>query len=103
MTKPLKFVVYELHVTLMREDWTDVNNLGALKPTDTVVDSRVVSDSEDRICIGGYGKDGKYYQFDSSSAWNVAWFFEEDFDLHGLWIESYEVKIPMGVVKKYVD
>lgn len=103
MNKPLKFVVYELHGTQMKEDWTDMKDIGALKPTDVVIDRGVVSDSEDHICIGGLGKDGKYYQYDSSSAWWAAAFFEEGFDLHGLWIESYEVNIPMDVVKQYVD
>jgi len=97
----LKFYIYELKLTVMQEDWTDKVAPGALKPTVTVLDSVIVNDLSDNLCIGGYGKDDKYYQFDSHEAYYAADYFSQKFDAHGLFTEYYTVEIPTKDLEKY--
>ena len=97
----LKFYVYELKLTGMQEDWTDKIDPGALKPVVVVIDTVVVNDTSDNLCIGGYGKDEKYYQYDSQEAYYANDYFSQNFETHGLFVERFAVEIPLNVLEKY--
>lgn len=97
----LKFYVYELKLNAMQEDWSDKTSPGVLKPTATTVSQVVVNYPSHNLCIGGHGKDGKYYQYDSYEAYHSYGYFKKDFDTHGLWVESYPVEIPLKDLEKY--
>lgn len=90
----LNFWVYQLMRADMVEDWYDPINPGQLKSTPIVVAQVVVDDPGDRICIGGQGKDGKYYQFDSYEAYHSHSYFSDKFEQHGLYTACHEIFIP---------
>lgn len=90
----LEFYVYELKGTVFEEDWFGKITPGILKPTVKVIKTVVVDDPSDTLCINGYGKDGKHYQFDSDEAYCAASYFSREFEKHGLFIETYKVSIP---------
>jgi hypothetical protein len=56
-----------------------------------VLDENIVENRSDKLCIGGYGNDGKYHQFDSYESALPGPYFDS---LNvGLKIVSTEVKI----------
>lgn len=97
----LKFYVYELKLTTMEEDWHDAKHPGILKPFTKIVNQVILDDPSDNLCIGGYGKDGNYYQFDSYEAFYSFEYFDENFEKHGLFVESYAVQIPYTELAKF--
>lgn len=95
----LEFWIYRLCKTEMVEDWSNVGEPGKPTPAIRVVNEVLVDDPSDNICIGGHGKDGKYYQFDSYEAYNSFEYFRRDFDKHGLWVESQKVSVDRSALK----
>lgn len=96
MTKPMKFVVYELHGPLKNDEGVDLGVDGIL--------ARVVrTDDEEKVCLGGEGKDGVYYYYDSSipTVRTISYHFKQEFNKHGLWVDTYEMEIPMSAVSQY--
>ena len=93
MDKDLEFWVYYLTMTEMQEDWADPTDPGCLKPAEVVKATVVLNDPSDNLCIGAYGKDGKFYQFDSYEGYHSHDFFQKDFDLHGLQVKTRHVKV----------
>lgn len=88
----MEFKVYMLYKHEMQPDWSDVSDPGVLRATKTCIDKVVVNSCFDKMCIGGYGSDGKYWQFDSEEAhYSYGWFIQ-NFNQHGLWLESMTVK-----------
>ena len=79
MDKDLEFWVYYLTMTEMQEDWVDPVDPGCLKPVEVVKAAVVLNDPADNLCIGAYGKDGKFYQFDSYEGYHSHEFFQKDF------------------------
>jgi hypothetical protein len=98
--KHIEFWVYQLKRDDMVEDWYDPIEPGKLKSTPIVVAQVVVNAPSDTICIGGYGKDGKFYQYDSYEAYHSHAYFEQNFDQHGLYTDCVKVRIPD--IAKYI-
>ena len=68
--------------------------------SDKVVSEVMANDTSDNICIGGIGNDGKHRQFDSYEAYHACAFFEQDFEKHGLYVESAALNIPDEMIDK---
>lgn len=96
----IDFWVYSLICKELVEDWGDLENPGTLKEIPVVKTTVVVNDPADRLFIGAYGKDGKFYQFDSYEAYYAHSFFAEDFDKHGLAIESKHFEVDTKHLKE---
>lgn len=97
----LSFWVYELHGEVIEPDWADKIDPGCMKLVRKCINRVVVDDCSDKLCIYGYGKDGKHYQYDSYEAYHSHDYFQKDFDKHGLIIECYKVEMPMSVVLQH--
>jgi len=95
----LSFWVYELLGEENYEDWADKSNPGTVKTHTVVLSTVVLDDCSDNLCIGGTGKDGKYYQYDSYEGWHAASFFAVDYTKHGLSINCYKAEVEMKDVK----
>lgn len=96
----LEFWIYELIGDVKFQDWTDIENPGAEKTTRTVLQRVVCNDPADKICIGAYGKDEGYYQYDSYEAYYAADYFARDFEIHGLEINMYKVSVDQIHLKR---
>lgn len=96
MNNSLKFVVYELHGPMKNDEGADLGVDGLL--------ARVVrTDAEEFVFLGGEGKDGVYYHYDSSmpTVRTITYHFKQEFHKHGLWVETYEMEIPLSAVSQY--
>lgn len=69
--------------------------------TKEVVDTVVLDQSSDDICIGGFGINGRYYQYDSYEGYNSHEFFSKHFDEHGLKVVSCSISIEREVLLKF--
>jgi hypothetical protein len=93
----MKFYLYTLTRLEKKMNWvTD-----AYEDTEVVVETKVLDDCSDNLCIGATGNNGKYYQFDSYEGWYAASFFEQEFHLHGLKVTSKEINIPAEILISY--
>jgi hypothetical protein len=97
----LKFTIYSLYRNEMQEDWSNIENPGVLVEKAVLKSRKVVDDPSDNICIGAYGTDKKYYQFDSCEAYHADGFFSKDFDKHALWIESTYYEVPDEIIQPF--
>ena len=100
MQDPIVFCVGELSGEVEYEDWFDPENPGVVKTRNEILCRVVYSNVGDNICIGGTGKDGKYYQFDSQESWYAESFFSENFEKHGLTYKSYMVKADLTKLER---
>lgn len=97
----LGFWVCELIGDTTYQDWTDIENPGVEKTIRTVLHRIVCNDPADKICIGAYGKDEKYLQYDSYEAYHAQGFFAENFETHGLEFRMTRVAVDMNDVKEF--
>lgn len=88
----MKFMVYRLWRNTMQTSWASGYEENEVVPE--LVDETVVDESSDNLCIGGFGNDGRYYQFDSHKGYHAYKYFEDSNPASGLWIESFQVNIP---------
>lgn len=96
----IDFWVYSLICKELVEDWSDLENPGTLKEMPVVKTTVVVNDPADKLCIGAYGKDGKFYQFDSYEAYYASDFFDQEFDKHGLVLETKHFEVETKYLKE---
>jgi hypothetical protein len=92
----LEFWVYTLWGKKKEYNWeTDCEEL-----VDTDLDSVVVNDPSDNLCIGGYRLDGKYLQYDSAEAWPADSYFrgKTNNEMH---VTSTKYVIPLKDLAKY--
>lgn len=95
MQNPLTFWIYSLCKDELQDDWNNIDHQGypAQKLVKVVKCERIVNDPADNLCVGSPGNDGKYYQFDTYEAYHADSYFRQDFDKHGLYIESRQVQV----------
>lgn len=95
MKNSLTFYIYSLYRSDQEDDWCNLDSEGNPSKKDIciLVDEVVLNECSDNLCIGGIGKDNKYYQFDSYEAYYAESYFRKNFDIHGLYIESKKVSI----------
>lgn len=98
--QPLEFWICELIGDYVYQDWTDIENPGAEKTIRVILSRIVCDDSSDKICIGAYGKDEKYLQYDSYEAYHAQSFFAQNFETHGLEFKMRRVSVSMNDVKE---
>ena len=91
----IRCYVYSLYRNQMEVDYCDVDE--PLVNRKVLVDRKIVNDCSDNICIGGYGVDHNYYQFDSYEAYHASGFFSEKQHIHGLFVESKEVEVSVNL------
>jgi hypothetical protein len=93
----MKFYLYTLTRLEKRTDWiTEMD-----EEVEIVVQTKVLDDCSDNLCIGYTGNDGKYWQFDSYEGWYAESFFEKEFHLHGLKVTSKQIDIPEEILRNY--
>jgi hypothetical protein len=85
----IEFWIYELWLDTTEHDWVEDKE----KAVSKLVTSKVLDDCSDNICIGGNGKDNKYYQFDSYEAYYASSYFTVEYNAHGLRIECRKVRV----------
>lgn len=68
----------------------------------TLQDIVVLNDCSDNLCIGGYGNDDKYYQYDSYEGYHASGYFSDKYTEHGLKIESNRVQCDLSDIKKFI-
>jgi hypothetical protein len=92
----LEFWVYTLWGKKKEYNWdTDREDI-----VDTELDSVVVNDPSDNLCIGGYRLDGKYLQYDSYEAYHADSYFREETsdEMH---VTGTKYIIPLKDLAKY--
>ena len=85
----LKFFIYSLHKEELFDDWLNYTGEGDVPQTKqkVLVQQVVLNDSCDKLCIGGIGIVGKYYQFDSYEGYYAREWFKQNEHVHGLTLE----------------
>ena len=91
----IRFYVYSLYRNQPEIDYLTVGE--PLVNRKVLVDRKVVNNCSDNICLGGYGIDDNYYQFDSYEAYYASSFFEKEHRIHGLFVESKEVEVAVDL------
>lgn len=91
----LKFFIYSLRKEELFDDWLNYTGKGDVPQIKrkVLVTQVVLNDSCDKLCIGGIGIDGKYYQFDSYEGYHAQEWFKQNEHIHGLTLECRHVKV----------
>jgi hypothetical protein len=102
MAETIKFWIYQLCRKDSEDDWNSIEKFGdpAKVEVEKVVDQRVISDCGDYVTLGGYGKDNKYYQFDSYPAFCSSGFFRREYEVSGLYVKSRFVEVNLKDIKE---
>lgn len=98
----LKFWIYQLCRKDIEDDWNNIDKHGnpAQIEVEKIIDEKVVNDCADNICLGGHGKDNKYYQADSYEAYHCSDYFQKKFTIHGLYVNVIHVEVDRKEIKE---
>ena len=99
----VKFWICELSGEVEYQDWNDLSDPGKIKTRTEVLERVVVNDSSDTLCIGAYGKNSKYLQYDSYEAYHAEGFFKSKYDEYGLEFRMYQVEADLDSLKIVVS